>query len=134
MRQSHVQQSLDPSSARLRSEILKLYQRIGQPKVRDERAWAIAIRPFYANQKFRTEFPYFSRQERPEFRRKRDLYKPLLTAMAQVLPFLKRGHKFHSRPQRLHTLLCSFWNSLPEQFQSRLGGIDFQTYITHIRL
>ena len=32
----------------------------------------------------------FSRGKRPEFRRKRDLYEPLLTAMAQILPFLAR--------------------------------------------
>ena len=31
---------------------------------------------------------FFEGKERPEFRRKRDLYEPLLTAMAQVLPFL----------------------------------------------
>ena len=30
----------------------------------------------------------FSREKRPEFRRNKDLYKPLLTAMAQVLPVL----------------------------------------------
>ena len=33
-------------------------------------------------------FPTFTREKRPEFRRNRDLYEPLLTAMAQVLPFL----------------------------------------------
>ena len=32
--------------------------------------------------------PDFSREKRPELRRKRDSYEPLLTAMAQVLPFL----------------------------------------------
>ena len=70
------------------------------PFLRDERTWAIAIRPFYANQKFRTEFPYFSWQKRPEFRRKRDLYEPLLTAMAQVLPFLS----FHPQNGFLETV------------------------------
>ena len=59
-----------------------------QSNFRGERTWAIAIRPFYANQKFRSEFPCFSREKRPEFRRKRDLYEPLQTAMAPVLPFL----------------------------------------------
>ena len=38
--------------------------------------------------KFRTECPFFSREKWPEFRRKRDLHEPLLTAMAQALPFL----------------------------------------------
>ena len=37
--------------------------------------------------KFRTEFPFFSREKWPKCRRKRDWYEPLLTAMAQVLPF-----------------------------------------------
>ena len=37
--------------------------------------------------KFRTEFPFFAREKWPELRRKRDLYEPLLTTMAQVLPF-----------------------------------------------
>ena len=69
-------------------ELPSVFQLLYPYSIRDERTWAIAIRPFYANQKFRTEFPYFSRQKRPEFRRKRDLYEPLLTAMAQVLPFL----------------------------------------------
>ena len=36
--------------------------------------------------KFRTEFPFVSLEKLPEFRRKRDLYEPLLAAMAQVLP------------------------------------------------
>ena len=39
----------------------------------------------FREQKFRTEFPYFSGEKQPEFSRKRDLYEPLLTAMAQVL-------------------------------------------------
>ena len=38
--------------------------------------------------KFRTEFFLFARVKWPEFRRKRDLYEPLLTAMVQVLPGL----------------------------------------------
>ena len=38
--------------------------------------------------KFRTEFSLFARVKWPEFRRKRDLYEPLLTAMVQVLPGL----------------------------------------------
>ena len=33
------------------------------------------------------------REKQPEFRRKRDLHGPLLTAMAQVLPFLKQQDK-----------------------------------------
>ena len=57
--------------------------------IRGERTWAIAIQTVLRELKFRTEFPYFSREKRPEFRRKRNLYEPLLTAMAQVLPFLK---------------------------------------------
>ena len=38
--------------------------------------------------KFRTKFPLFSGEKRPEFRRKRDFYEPPLTAMAQVPPSL----------------------------------------------
>ena len=49
---------------------------------------AIAILTVLRETMFRTEFPYSSRGNRPEFRIKRDLCKPLLTAMAQVLPFL----------------------------------------------
>ena len=56
--------------------------------IREERTWAIAIWTVLREPKFGTEFPYFSREKRPGFRRKRDLYEPLLTAMAQVLPFL----------------------------------------------
>ena len=33
----------------------------------------------------------FPRGKRPEFRRMRDLYEPLLTATAQVLPFLNQS-------------------------------------------
>ena len=66
----------------------KLSSKSLQIVIRGERTWAIAIRPFYANQKFRTEFPYFSRQKRPEFRRKRDLYESLLTALwPKFFPF-----------------------------------------------
>ena len=43
---------------------------------------------FKRTKEFTTEFPFFSKEERPEFRRKRDFYEPLLTAMAQVLPSL----------------------------------------------
>ena len=56
--------------------------------IRGERTWAIAIRPFHANESSELKLAYFSREKRPEFRRKRDLYEPLQTAMAQVLPFL----------------------------------------------
>ena len=42
---------------------------------------------FTRTRKTELNFP-FSREKRPEFRRKRDLCEPLLTAMAQVLPFL----------------------------------------------
>ena len=55
---------------------------------REERTWAIAIQTVLREPKFRTEFPYFSREKRPEFRRKRDLCESLLTAMAQVLSSL----------------------------------------------
>ena len=50
--------------------------------------WTVLREP-----KFRTEFPYFSREKWPEFRRKRDLYEPLSTAMAPVLASLKRHRK-----------------------------------------
>ena len=63
-------------------------ERAGFPLIREERTWAIAIQTVLREPKFRTEFPYFSREKRPEFGRKRDVYEPLLTAMAQVLPFL----------------------------------------------
>ena len=46
------------------------------------------FRPFYANQSSELNFPIFLGEKRPEFRRKRNLYEPLLTAMAQVLPLL----------------------------------------------
>ena len=52
------------------------------------RIGAIAIERILREPKFRTEFPYFSREQQPEFRRKRDLYEPLLTAMAQAIPSL----------------------------------------------
>ena len=55
---------------------------------REERTWAIAIFTVLREPKFRNESPYFSRGRQPEFRRERDLYEPLQTAMAQVLPFL----------------------------------------------
>ena len=68
-----------------------------EPSLRGERTWAIAIQTVLREPKFRTEFPYFSREKRSEFRRKRDFYEPLPTAMAQVLPFLifhlSRGHE-----------------------------------------
>ena len=70
--------------------------------IREERTWAIAIETVLREPKFRTEFPYFSREKRSEFRRKRDLYEPLLTAMAQVLPAL---------------------NLRPRQTQSNLGEL-----------
>ena len=54
----------------------------------EERTWAIAIRPFYANQSSELNFPIFIGKKGPEFGRKRYLYEPLLTAMAQVLPSL----------------------------------------------
>ena len=41
--------------------------------------------------KFRTEFPLFSRERRPEFGRKMDLHETLLTAMAQVLASLRNN-------------------------------------------
>ena len=44
------------------------------------------FRGVLSESKFRTEFPLFSWEERPEFRSKRYLYEPLLTAMSQVLP------------------------------------------------
>ena len=59
--------------------------------IKGERTWAIAIQTVLREPKFRTEFRFFfleeNRSKRPEFGRKRDLYEPLLTAMAQVLPF-----------------------------------------------
>ena len=58
---------------------------------RRERTWAISIQTVSREPKYRIEFPYVSREEQPEFRsfrRERDFYEPLLTAMAQVLPFL----------------------------------------------
>ena len=66
------------------------------------------IRPSYANQSSETEFPLFL-GKRPGFRRKRDLYEPPLSAMAQVLPFLKNTKIKNSKnkmvtcnPGRLH--------------------------------
>ena len=59
--------------------------------VRGDRTWAIAIQRVLSEPKFRTEFLLFSREKRPEFRRRRDLCEPLLTAMAQVLPSLSLG-------------------------------------------
>ena len=49
------------------------------------KTWAIAIERKLSEQKSRSELSFFSREKWPKFRRKRDLYEPLLTAMAQVL-------------------------------------------------
>ena len=46
------------------------------------------FRLLYANQSLELDFLLLLGKKRSEFRRKRDLYEPLLTAMAQVLPFL----------------------------------------------
>ena len=72
----------------LRTQKVNLCALFSCLKIRGERTWAIAIRPFYANQSSELNFPIFLWGKRPEFRRKRDLYEPLLTAMAQVLPSL----------------------------------------------
>ena len=48
---------------------------------------AVEFRPFYANQSSELNVPIFLGKQ-PEFWRKKDSYKPLRTAMAQVLPFL----------------------------------------------
>ena len=42
-----------------------------------------------------------SKGKSPEFRRKRDLHEPLLTTMAQVLPFLMRIFDNHWKPPRI---------------------------------
>ena len=49
------------------------------------------LRQFEAKQKFRSEFAFFAREKWPEFRRKMDLYEPLLTAVAQVLASLTKA-------------------------------------------
>ena len=59
-------------------------------KIRGDRTWTIAIRPFYANQSSELNFPIFSREKWPQFGRKRDFFEPLLTAMAQVLTLLNK--------------------------------------------
>ena len=46
------------------------------------------FRPFYANQGSELNLPIFSGKNDPKLGRKRDLYEPLRTAMAQVPPFL----------------------------------------------
>ena len=69
--------------------------------VRGEKTWAIATLGRSTQPRFRTELPYFSREKRPEFRRKRDLCEPLLTAMAQVLPFLGVRNSFRVRGKKL---------------------------------
>ena len=46
-----------------------------------------------ANQSSEQNFPILLGKKLPEFRRKRDLYEALLTAMAQVLPFLNGCRK-----------------------------------------
>ena len=50
-------------------------------KFKGERTWALAISTLLREPKFRTEFPYFSRDKRPEIGRKKDLYEPLLTPL-----------------------------------------------------
>ena len=55
-------------------------------KNRGERNWAIAIWRFLSEPKFRTEFPSFLGKDAPNSEERGDLYEPLLTAMAQVLP------------------------------------------------
>ena len=51
--------------------------------------------------KFRIEFPYVSREKRPECRRKRHSYEPLPTAMAQVLPLLIKGPENRKKEVKL---------------------------------
>ena len=48
----------------------------------------LEVSKFYTNQSSELNFPSFLGKRRPEFRRKRDVYEPLLTAMAQALPSL----------------------------------------------
>ena len=48
--------------------------------------------------KFRTEFPLFLGGKWPEFRRKRNLHEPLLTAMAPILPSLKNCPPLNAAP------------------------------------
>ena len=71
----------------------------------------MAIQTVLREPEFRTEFLYFSREKRPKFRRKRDLYEPLLTAMAQVLPFLIFCYVTRKRrsAKRVRSL-CQFWS------------------------
>ena len=58
-------------------------------QIREERTWTIAnFRLFYASESSELNFPIFLGKKRPEVGRKRDLEEPLLTTMAQVLPFL----------------------------------------------
>ena len=78
-------------------------------------------------QKFRSEFPFFAREKWPKFRRKRDLYEPLLTAMAQVLssliynaPAKKKGANLNSNTIT-HKMITEL---IPKQF--RFGNSSTQ--------
>ena len=69
-------------------EIPEKFPQKGNSK-RTERTWAIPIWIVLREPKFRTEFPYFSRDKRPEFRRKRDLCDPLQPLCPKFFPIKK---------------------------------------------
>ena len=79
------------------------------------------FRPFYANQSSELNFPYFSSEKQPEFRRKRDLYEPLLTAMAQVLPSLRTSI---SGPYFPVHLARDCWQRIHENGRQMLNGAN----------
>ena len=91
------QRCLDSSACASESELLEVVTAYTLPfKMITEQNFPLEgkelgperFRLFYPNQSSELNFIDFSREKRPEFRRKRDLYETLLTAMDQCLPFL----------------------------------------------
>ena len=87
---SHLSVGLAKSSrlCTVGTKIIADPEKCFQELIRGERTWAIAIRPFYANQSSELNFPTFRGKNGPNSEEGGIYTNPILAAMAQVLPFL----------------------------------------------